>query len=59
VLDAGSSPLTQAWNVQASRSGTTYTITPVDWNAPIAAGGDADWGFCANGAQKAAVVSVH
>jgi endoglucanase len=59
VLEAGSSPLTQAWNVQASRSGTTYTITPVDWNAPIAAGSDADWGFCADGAQKAVVVSVH
>ena len=38
VLDAGSSSLTQAWNVQVARSASTYTVTPVGWNAPIGAG---------------------
>lgn len=48
TLDAGTSTVSQAWNVTVARQGSTYTATPVDWNASIAVGGEADWGFCAN-----------
>ena len=61
TIDAGSSTLSQAWNVRVDRSGTSYTAHPVDWNAPVAAGAEADWGFCANkGADgaKATIVSA-
>ncbi len=48
IVDAGTSTLSQAWNVTVARQGSIYTATPVDWNRPIAPGGEADWGFCAN-----------
>ncbi len=61
TIDAQASSLTQAWNVQVSRKGRTYTVRPVSWNQQIGAGGEASWGFCADkGADgsKAVITSV-
>ena len=61
TIDAHTSTLTQAWNVTATRQGSRYTVTPVDWNRNIAPGSDADWGFCADkgtGGSEATLAGV-
>ena len=58
TVDAKSSTLTQAWNVQVARQGSTYSATPVGWNRGIAPGADADWGFCANKGSDGAEAQI-
>ena len=61
TIDAHTSTLTQAWNVTATRQGSRYAVTPVDWNRNIAPGSDASWGFCADkgaGGSEATLAGV-
>jgi endoglucanase len=59
TIDARSSTLTQAWNVQVDRQGSTYTMRPVGWNQEIAAGGEIDFGFCADKAGDGAKAVIN
>jgi endoglucanase len=44
--------VTQSWNATQAGSGSTYTFTPAGWNATIAAGASASFGFIAGGTGR-------
>lgn len=45
----------QYWNATVVQTGTEVTATPVTWNAALAAGQSATWGFIADGAAAPAL----
>jgi endoglucanase len=51
TLPAGTT-ITQSWNAAQAASGNTYTFTPVNWNATIAAGASTSFGFIVNGTGR-------
>ncbi|MEU4623701.1 cellulase family glycosylhydrolase [Actinoplanes sp. NPDC023801] len=51
TFPAGTS-VTQSWNTTQAVSGSTYTFTPVGWNATIAPGASTSFGFIASGTGR-------
>jgi cellulase/cellobiase CelA1 len=47
VVDLNQSTMNNNWSANFSADGSRYTVTPVFWNATIAAGGSQTVGFCA------------
>ncbi|MGC4091694.1 MAG: cellulose binding domain-containing protein [Polyangiaceae bacterium] len=48
VLDMKTTTVTGSWNAKMSGSTGRVTVTPVDYNTSIAAGGTVTFGFCSN-----------
>lgn len=47
-VDLNQSTMSNNWSANFSQSGSRYTLTPMFWNASIAAGGSQTVGFCAS-----------
>jgi hypothetical protein len=47
VVDLNGSSMNNNWSANFSANGSRYTVTPMFWNASIAAGGSQTVGFCA------------
>jgi hypothetical protein len=48
VIQLNQSSITSFWSATSAQSGTVLTVTPLAWNAAIAAGASTTFGFCAN-----------
>ncbi|MFI1988776.1 cellulase family glycosylhydrolase [Actinoplanes sp. NPDC020271] len=58
TLPSGST-VGQAWNATLAASGQTFTFTPAGWNASIAAGASAGFGFLVNGTGRPTSCTVN
>ncbi|GAA2883014.1 endoglucanase [Actinoplanes cyaneus] len=58
TLPAGST-VGQAWNATLASAGQTFTFTPAGWNATIAGGASAGFGFVVNGTGRPTSCTVN
>jgi hypothetical protein len=58
VINLNQATLSSSWSASFASSNGVLTVTPLSWNATIAANGSIGFGFCANGSARPVIVSA-